>query len=207
MILNNKTLKPYPTRPSAAGLPLHLHVQEPWRPAWKVFPLKVFRGSNHTLLKVEADWDDEMLLRELNKKYDDLRTIWRKRSLTMVMLFALQADHSVVFPKRVGPGKVSPTKNMRLRWLLHHPGYMKGRHEFMQVLTARADMGIEFVERWQLLRIVIAITPPVMLSVVVGVVYSILAKDPGTGFTIAGYMTSAYSVCLVLVGVLNLFDS
>ena len=63
---------------------------------------------------------------------------------------------------------------------------MQGRHEFMEVLTARSDLGIEFVERWQLSRIAIAIIIPVFMSVVIGVVYSIAARDPGTAFTIAG---------------------
>lgn len=56
----------------------------------------------------------------------------------------------------------------------------------MEVLTARSDLGIEFVERWQLSRIAIAIIIPVFMSVVIGVVYSIAARDPGTAFTIAG---------------------
>lgn len=63
---------------------------------------------------------------------------------------------------------------------------MQGRHEFMEVLTARSDLGIEFVERWQLSRITIAIIIPVFMSVVIGVVYSVAARDPGTAFTIAG---------------------
>ena len=54
----------------------------PWRPAWyrtgKPFPLKVFRGTSTHLVKVEADWDDEMLLKELCATYDKMRTFWRK---------------------------------------------------------------------------------------------------------------------------------
>ena len=108
------------------------------------------------------------------------------------MMFATQADHSIIYPRRIGPANVSPAKNMRLRWFLHHPSYMQGRHEFMEVLTARTDLGIEFVERWQLSRIAIAIIIPVIISVVVGVVYSISAHDPGTAFTIAGTSYRVY---------------
>ncbi|TFY62181.1 hypothetical protein EVJ58_g4031 [Rhodofomes roseus] len=194
----------------AVGLPHELksEASDGWCPAWEVFPLKVFRGAEYKVLRIQGEWDDAALLSELRKTYDDLRTIWRKwfslrnvASITMV-----HADHSIVYPQRLGPAKVSPSKNMRLRWFLHHPSYMKGRHEFMQVLTVRTDLGIEFVERWQLSRIAIAIMLPVLLSVVIGVVYSIAAKDPSTAFTIAGYLTSAYSVCLVLVGLLNFVD-
>lgn len=75
---------------------------------------------------------------------------------------------------------------MRLRWFLHHPSYMRGRHEFVQVLTARTELGIEFVERWQISRIAIAIILPVLASTAIGIIYSIAAKDPSTAFTIAG---------------------
>ena len=111
---------------------------------------------------------------------------------------------------------------MRLRYLLQNPKCMRGRHEFMQVLTARTDLGIEFIERFQLTRIAIAVIIPVLLSVLVGVLYSALTGDVSSGFTISGtsfwqslvdladslvgYMTSAYSVCLVLIGVLNLVE-
>ena len=43
---------------------------------------------------------------------------------------------------------------MRLRYFLRHPEKMKGRHESMQVLTARTDL---VTEGWQLRRIVIAV--------------------------------------------------
>ncbi len=75
---------------------------------------------------------------------------------------------------------------MRLRYFLHHPDQMKGRHEFMQVLTARTDLGIEFVEGWQLMRISIAILLPVVASLILGVVYSILENDVSSAFTVAG---------------------
>ena len=75
---------------------------------------------------------------------------------------------------------------MRLRYFLHHPEQMKDRHEFMQVLTARTDLGIEFVEGWQLARMAIAVLLPVIASLVIGVVYSILEKDVSSAFTVAG---------------------
>ncbi|KAI0951533.1 hypothetical protein AcW1_008555 [Taiwanofungus camphoratus] len=182
-------MKPYPSLAYAAGLRLRAgYSVDHLNRVWTVFPLKVFRAYNHTTLKIRAEWDDEMLLRELNRTYDSLRTFWRRwfslrsvGSMTMVL-----ADHSFVYPQRVGPAAVSPSKNMRLRWFLHHPEHMRARHEFMQVLTARTDLGVEFVERWQLSRIAIAILVPVLFSVVIGVVYSATTHDPSTAFTIAG---------------------
>ncbi|TFK93810.1 hypothetical protein K466DRAFT_572289 [Polyporus arcularius HHB13444] len=208
------TKKPYPSRAYAAGLRAVRRHSDDWSPPWKVFPLKAFRGSNYMFLKIEAHWDDADLLRELSRSYDKLRTIWRKwfslrsvRSITMVYVsLPWTADHTCVYPRRVGPAGVSPSKNMRLRYFLRHPDQMKGRHEFMQVLTARTDLGIEFVEGWQLMRISIAILLPVVASLILGVMYSILEKDVSSAFTVAGYMTSAYSVCLVLLGLLNFVE-
>ena len=97
-----------------------------------------------------------------------------------------QADHTCVYPRRYGPAAVSPSKNMRLRYFLRHPDQMKGRHEFMQVLTARTDLGIEFVEGWQLTRIAIAVLIPVIASLVLAVLYSVFTQDVSSAFTVAG---------------------
>lgn len=69
--------KPYPSRPYAAGLPVR-RCSDDWQPKWDVFPLKAFRGSSYTYLRIHAGWDDEALLRELGRSYDKLRTVWRK---------------------------------------------------------------------------------------------------------------------------------
>ncbi|KAI0353640.1 hypothetical protein OH77DRAFT_1406358 [Trametes cingulata] len=195
--------RPYPHRPYAAGLHAVRRCSDDWRPPWRVFPLKAFRGSSYTYIKIRANWDDEDLLRELSRSYDRLRTVWRKWfSLRSVRY----ADHTCVYPRRLGPAGVSPSKNMRLRYFLHHPEQMKGRREFMQVLTARTDLGVEFVEGWQLTRISIAILLPVVASLLLGVLYAVLEGAVSDAFTIAGYMTSAYSVCLVLLGLLNFVE-
>lgn len=94
----------------------------------------------------------------------------------------------------------------------------------MEVLTSRTDFGIEFVERFQLGRIAFAVIIPVMASAILAIIYSILTDDVSSAFTISseslycpsivvelicssGYMTGAYSVCLVLIGILNLVES
>ncbi|RPD55002.1 hypothetical protein L226DRAFT_555066 [Lentinus tigrinus ALCF2SS1-7] len=161
------TKRPYPSRPYAAGLQAVRRCSDDWSPPWKVFPLKAFRGSSYTFLKIQANWDDADLLRELSNSIADCMA-------QMVLSQKRPADHTCVYPRWVGPAGVSPSKNMRHRYFLRHPEQMKDRHEFMQVLTA--------------------------------LVYSILEKDVSSAFTAAGYMTSAYSVCLVLLGVLNFVE-
>ncbi|KAI0806082.1 hypothetical protein BC629DRAFT_1282444, partial [Irpex lacteus] len=207
----------YPNIPFAAGLAIGIQNIPSWQPVWQVFPLKAFRGSDYTFLKIQPHWDDADLLRELSKTYDRLRT-WRKwfslrnvSGITMVLVTVLiwlyvQADHSFVYPQRVGPARVSPAKNMRLRYLLQHPHTMRRRYEFMQVLTSRTDLGIEFVERFELKRIAFAVFLPVVLATLFGVLWAVLTGDVSSAFTVSGYMTSAYSVCLVLVGVINLVE-
>ncbi|EJF64827.1 hypothetical protein DICSQDRAFT_52078 [Dichomitus squalens LYAD-421 SS1] len=204
---NIRPVSAYPSRVHATGLPVRQFSGD-WKPKWEVFPLKAFRGSSYKYLKITKDWDDAALLKELSRSYNELRTIWRKwfslRSVRYACL--LRADHTCVYPRRFGPAAVSPSKNMRLRYFLRHPEVLKGRHEFMQVLTARTDLGIEFVEGWQLTRIAIAVLIPVLASLLLAVFYSVVAQDVSGAFTIAGYMTSAYSVCLVLLGVLNFVE-
>ena len=78
-----EALQGYPNLPYAAGLKVPgLKYGSPcmssWQPVWKVFPLKAFRGASFTYIKIKADWDDEALLWELNRTYDNLRTVWRK---------------------------------------------------------------------------------------------------------------------------------
>ncbi len=63
---------------------------------------------------------------------------------------------------------------------------MKGRYEFMQVLTTRTDLGVEFVERFQLMRIAVAVLLPVFFSMLLGVIYSALTGDVSSAFTISG---------------------
>ncbi|EMD36606.1 hypothetical protein CERSUDRAFT_95896 [Gelatoporia subvermispora B] len=182
-------IKSYPDLPHAAGLRTGKKCSEDgqWQPMWAVFPLKVFRGGDWVYLKIQPQWEDERLLCELSKTYDRLRTVWRKwfslRSVGSIVM--VLADHSVVYPQRVGTTGLSPSKNMRLRYFLHHPEAMRGRHEFLQVLTDNPKLGVEFVERWQVSRIAIAVLIPVIMSVVVGVVYSGLTGDASTAFTIA----------------------
>ena len=47
---------------------------------------------------------------------------------------------------------------------------------------------LEFVEGWSPLRITIATSLPLFASVVTGIVWSVLAKDVSTAFTIASYI-------------------
>lgn len=64
---------------------------------------------------------------------------------------------------------------------------MKGKREFMEALTARTDIGIEFVKRFQINRIIIAIMCPVVLSaLLVRIFYSIFLRDVSSAATVAG---------------------
>ena len=72
-------VRAYPNIPFAAGLALGFQSlpRAPWQPVWQVFPLKAFRGSDYTFVKIQSNWDDAELLRELSKTYNRLRT-WRR---------------------------------------------------------------------------------------------------------------------------------
>lgn len=69
-----------PVEPGSAfstGIPPLPTTPRTFNPPWAVFPLKVFRGSCHTIVVIKAHWDDEKLIRKLSGAYDDLRR-WRK---------------------------------------------------------------------------------------------------------------------------------
>lgn len=91
-------VKPYANFVHAVGLPLLKNKEDEWKPAWKVFPLKVFRGADYKILKISADWDDEALLTELGSMYDDLRMFWRKwfslRSVAYVHVYYMHYLHT-----------------------------------------------------------------------------------------------------------------
>lgn len=169
----------------------------------------ICRGRKSDILALDSSWDDARLFVELGKSYDKLRA-WRKwlslRGLKSITLVVDADIEKIIYPYRVGPTKVTAHRNMRLRWYLEHPEKLKDKDEFVRIVTQHPGLGIEFVERWQPSRITIVIATLVTLSLVVALAYSEVTGDIVTGFTVAAYMTSAYSVCLVLVGVMNLVD-
>jgi hypothetical protein len=63
----------------------------------------------------------------------------------------------------------------------------------MEVLTANPRVGIEFVERFQLGRIAVAIFLPVALSALLGILYSIFTDDVSSAFTVSGKRQSCYT--------------
>lgn len=128
------------------------------------------------------------------------------------------------YPQRIGPARVSTRQHMRLRFLLDHPEVLKGRTDFIRALSESPGVGIEFVERWQARRLALAVLIPVALSLIASLVYAGVTKDVSTAFTIGcelplclsrlhqltrrslAYITSAFSVILVLIGILGLVD-
>lgn len=63
---------------------------------------------------------------------------------------------------------------------------MEGRYEFIQVFTARTDLGIEFVERFQLSRIAIAVILPIVFATLFGIIWAVLTGDVSSAFTVSG---------------------
>ncbi|KAH9910394.1 uncharacterized protein B0H18DRAFT_895841 [Fomitopsis serialis] len=190
-----------------AGLPQvrALHVGEGSVPLGVVL---AYRGSHCRRMFFDPQWDDAQLLTEMRKTYDKLRS-WRRwcslknvRSITLVKL----SQDTFVFPQRIGPTKVSTRQHMRLRFLLDHPEALLGRRDFTTALMTRPDIGIEFVERWQATRLTIAVVGLVCFSLIVSLLYAWITKDVSTAFTIGAYITSAFSIILVLIGVLGFVD-
>ena len=103
---------------------------------------------------------------------------------------AREVNDAWVFPQRVGPGRTTPHRNQRLRYLLDHPEHMRGKHDFMRALTGTggntsAEYGIEFVERWNMARVCVVVVGSALVSFSVALTYGSLTADWTTGFNIA----------------------
>lgn len=156
---------------------------------------------------IDTSWDDATLFREMRRTYDKLRSWRRWISLRSVKCITLVwHDEHTVYPQRIGPKRTTRHTRMRLRYYLEHPHELRGKREFIQVLINDPDLGIEFVERWRARRIGLLLSLFVSSSLTVGIVYTKKSGDVVAGFTIAIYMVGVYSMCLALVGVLNLVD-
>ncbi|KAI9067733.1 hypothetical protein FKP32DRAFT_1588345 [Trametes sanguinea] len=158
-----------------------------WKPTWQVFGIKAFRGRKYKVIAIEESWDDEQLLIALNHAYQGLRG-WFLRWFSLKCLsfiIRVKVNDAYIYPQRVGPGRTTAHRNMRMRYLLEHPDHMRGKYEFMRVLTESAEYGVEFVERWDMARVCTVVIGSALLSLSIAVVYGCLAKDWSTGFQIA----------------------
>ena len=83
---------------------------------------------------------------------------------------------------------------------------MKDKYEFMQVLTSRTDLGVEFVERFQLARIAVAVVFPVMASAILAILYSIFTGDVSSAFTVSSEIFLLFFRTILAHQILRLFD-
>lgn len=64
----------------------------------------------------------------------------------------------------------------------------------MEVLTSRTDLGIEFVERFQLGRIAVAVILPVIASAILAILYSLFTQDVSSAFTVSSEFARCWAV-------------
>ncbi|KDQ53626.1 hypothetical protein JAAARDRAFT_197424 [Jaapia argillacea MUCL 33604] len=190
----------------AAGLPLTPIRNNLWHPPWSTFRLRVFRDADSSWLEVRREWDDEVLLTELVKKYNGMRTILR-RLFSLKCLRAITMVPSDITPFHAFPQLVMDppdlSQGLRFQHYLQRTDIFRGRHDFMGTLTADPGRGILFLEQWSTRRISFWVISAVFSTLVFAIVYSVLTHDVSTAFTIAGYMAAALSVLGILVGVLT----
>ena len=79
------------------------------------------------------------------------------------------------------------SQQLRLRWFFRHPASLRGKQELVQRLTQYPEYyAIEMRERWDVWRIGILISVLLLISLAVGVGYSVYTGDVSSGFAIAG---------------------
>ncbi|KAI0656416.1 hypothetical protein C8Q70DRAFT_1056650 [Cubamyces menziesii] len=204
-----------------------------WKPTWTVVPLRAFRGREFRVVDVQSTWDDEQLLIAIKEAYKGLR-VWYYRWFSLKGLSyitrvkvcshlspdpmsfrtqptAREVNDAWVFPQRVGPGRTTPHRNQRLRYLLDHPEHMRGKHDFMRALTGTggntsAEYGIEFVERWNMARVCVVVVGSALVSFSVALTYGSLTADWTTGFNIASFFSQTFAQMFVLVGCLEYYE-
>ncbi|OBZ74453.1 hypothetical protein A0H81_05803 [Grifola frondosa] len=173
------------------------------------FELYVYRGARWSILVIQPHWDDEELLRQLQKKYDDMRTVWRKlfslKGLKTIIPVPTRSAPYDVYPQQI-TGDPSVAKGLRFRHYLRKRHLFRGHHALVQALTASQDRGIQFAEQWQVYRIAAFVISAVAATFTTAVLYAHFTGDISTAFTIGGYMSGALSVICILVGILNLVE-
>ncbi|KZT21424.1 hypothetical protein NEOLEDRAFT_1073456 [Neolentinus lepideus HHB14362 ss-1] len=209
---------PYPNVALATGLGgpsvSYFRPEPDWRPSWGFFQLMAFRGARSASVMIKPDWDDEQLLRELSKTYNQLRSWRRVFSLKTFRYVHLaspscipvhQADANYVYPQfaRYATESTSMSNNMRIRYYLRHPRALQGKTEFMQYLTRDTRYGVMYLERWDPYRISLLISVPVLATMVFSILWAYFTGNISDAFTIGSYMVTAYSTFLVLIGILN----
>ncbi|OCH91713.1 hypothetical protein OBBRIDRAFT_514563 [Obba rivulosa] len=176
--------------------------KKPWDPAWETFPLVCFRGPRREIILIERTWDDKRLMEELRRHYDILRGTRRKwLSIKNIRgVRTVQTTKDYIYPvladittnaEEAMPG---PHRNMRFREYLKNPGQLEGDHDFMRSFTQNVYHGVEFIERWQVSRIVIVIAVPLTVSLIVAISYAIGTGDVSSAFTIAGKFFAAVPI-------------
>ncbi|KAI0353652.1 hypothetical protein OH77DRAFT_1406547 [Trametes cingulata] len=176
-----------------------------WKPEWTVFQLKAFLGRDYKAIEVRSTWDDEQLLLALKKAYKDLRS-WHRRCFSLTSLryiLPISVNDAFVYPQRVGPGRTTPHRNLRLRYLLDHPEHMRGEHDFMYALTKSPEYGVEFVERWNMVRVCLVVIGSALVSLSIALIFGWLTRDWASGFTIASFFSQTFAQIFVLVGCLQ----
>ncbi|TFK82192.1 hypothetical protein K466DRAFT_556912 [Polyporus arcularius HHB13444] len=177
------------------------HTAPSWEPEWEFFSLAVWRQAQHETINVKPGWDDEDLVRELKKAYDGLRAWRRLLSLKgpRYAPFPL-GDESFIYPQRIGSRRITAHRTLRVQFLLKHPERMRGKRDLMRALTRRPDVGIEFVEQWQVWRVAALVFMLAFSSMLIAIVTSIRLNDWSTGFAIGGFFAQMFAVILVAIG-------
>ncbi|KDQ53637.1 hypothetical protein JAAARDRAFT_72560 [Jaapia argillacea MUCL 33604] len=158
------------------------------------------------VLELQRGWDDERLLIELKRKYNSLRTIWRRlfsfKSVRAITMVPSMIETYGIIPQRIME-LPSDAQGLRFRHYFRHPDKLRGREHFLISLTADRNLGVMLLEQWSATRITFWVILAVLSTLVLAIVYTCLTHDVSTAFTIAGYMAAALSVLGILIGVLS----
>ncbi|KAL1845080.1 hypothetical protein VTK73DRAFT_1178 [Phialemonium thermophilum] len=158
---------------------------------------------------------DEQFFREVRRTYDrEFCTAWRR-------LFSFKSLRVLRFRRYVQDGgehpevvQMEPEQMHTMLHLVRRPDEVSTLFQtpgvwinFVFPLRKEGQDGVvtrhmlEFVEGWNVARIVIGSSVPIVLSVVLGVAWTLLTTDPQTAFTVAGFVLTLGAALVALLAV------
>ncbi|KAH7120711.1 hypothetical protein EDB81DRAFT_233269 [Dactylonectria macrodidyma] len=153
---------------------------------------------------------DVAFFRELRTQYlRHMCSFWRRA----FSLKTLRGFRLLQFTPTTRPTAV-PLDEFEMQEILYAfrcPAHINTDHDWIDWVFRLRQVdhrhALEFVEGWNGARIAVAGSLPVLLSMVVGVVWSVRSGDVQTAFTVAGFILTAGTLMLALLAIISGIES
>ncbi|KZT18993.1 hypothetical protein NEOLEDRAFT_1142705 [Neolentinus lepideus HHB14362 ss-1] len=168
--------------------------------------LRIFLAPTHIYksdMEIRDEWDDADVLEHLNMVYRDMRSAVRRWLSAKKLRIVWQVEY---YTELCGCKRVQSMEGYSVPEGMANPVPYKGSYVLKNLLvslstTCDPKCGLELVESWQILPLVIAYVIGILSITVFALVYSRTFDDYATGFTIAAYISSSIGIPLAIIPV------